>query len=195
MYFLLSSLKWMFQHADLKRIFSFYKLSRCSNRSMYFSWIMHLHQNFCGKFDIFCCFCCLTFNIRSTHFKTQTTHCLAILLKWDTPGAFESVQSTHGTKQNTILGGSKYFSLEYFASFLKLKAGSKAAIEQVQFFLNKTLCNFRAAFLHDRRIDWNMTIIVQSASTEKTSVGQKFKWNTITETWSLIIVDRKNENK
>ena len=28
MYFLLNSLKWMFQHADLKRIFSFYKLSR-----------------------------------------------------------------------------------------------------------------------------------------------------------------------
>ena len=42
MYFLLNSLKWMFQHADLKRIFSFYKLSRCSNRSTYFSWIMHL---------------------------------------------------------------------------------------------------------------------------------------------------------
>ena len=34
-------------------------------------------------------------------------------------GVFESVQSTHGTKQNTILEGSKYFSLEYFASFIE----------------------------------------------------------------------------
>ena len=37
--------------------------------------------------------------------------------------------------------------------------------------------------------------MLQSASKEKTSVGQKFKWTTITETCSLIIVDRKNENK
>ena len=34
-------------------------------------------------------------------------------------GFFESVQSTYGTKQNTILGGSKYFSLEYFASIIE----------------------------------------------------------------------------
>ena len=34
-------------------------------------------------------------------------------------GVFESVQSTHGTKQNTILEGSKYFSLENFASFIE----------------------------------------------------------------------------
>ena len=27
------------------------------------------------------------------------------------------------------------------------------------------------------------------------SVGERFKWNTITETCSLIIVDGKNENK
>ena len=34
-------------------------------------------------------------------------------------GVFESVQSTHGTKQNTILEGSKYCSLENFASFIE----------------------------------------------------------------------------
>ena len=99
--------------------FSFYKLSRCSNRSMYFSWIMHLHKNFFGTFDIFCCFCYLTFNIRSTHFKKNknTLFSNSIETRYS-GGVFESVQSTHGTKQKTILGGSKYFSLEYFVSVI-----------------------------------------------------------------------------
>ena len=34
-------------------------------------------------------------------------------------GVFESVQNTHGTKQKTILGGWKYFSLEYFVSVIE----------------------------------------------------------------------------
>ena len=34
-------------------------------------------------------------------------------------GVFEFIQSTHGTKQNTIWEGSKYFSLENFASFIE----------------------------------------------------------------------------
>ena len=44
----------MFQHADLKLILSFYKPSWRLNRQMYFSWIMHLHRNFCATFVIFC---------------------------------------------------------------------------------------------------------------------------------------------